>query len=551
MAAQLSHPHIVPIHHVDEAGDFVFFVMTFIDGETLGERLRSRGPLRPNDAARMLREIGWALAYAHSRGIVHRDVKPDNILLERESGRALVTDFGIAGAASTPSTADANYVRGTVHYLSPEQASGEPVDARSDLYSLGVVGYYAVTGRLPFDGDTAASVMVAHLSQQATPLAQLAPAVPRRLAHAIERCMAKRPEDRWPSGERLAEALETAVETAREIPAPLRVWLLRSDRDVRIRIFVSLYALAGVIPLAVLNPVMFAVGVVPFAATVLVLPELLRTRKVLKAGFSLDDLRSAVYTHISQRREEYVYEMVSSDAMRTPVLFATSAIAGVTSAAILRVLGTDFLSAAAGPRMLASVAGITLMVVAAIAGVAGIVQAIKHRVVPTLGSVRLKFWNGKWGERLVRLASLGLKRRSVAQPSLPQYTEVALGRATDALFASLPKATRRELGDVPATVQRLEADARALRDALEKLEDVRGADSPALDRERAVATEKLAATVAALENIRLGLLRLQIGSAPVTSVTEAIEAATRIGREIDIVAGANDEARSALKARVP
>src|SRR4051812_5542967 len=117
-AAGLSHPHIVPIHRVGEAGGFVFFVMSYVEGETLGERLRTKGPLPPADAARVLREVAWALAYAHGRGIVHRDVKPDNILLEAGTGRALVTDFGIAHRDDvvSPDT-DPGKIMGTAHFM--------------------------------------------------------------------------------------------------------------------------------------------------------------------------------------------------------------------------------------------------------------------------------------------------------------------------------------------------------------------------------------------------------------------------------------------------
>ena len=132
-AAKLSQPNIVPIYSVDEVDDFVFFVMMYVEGETLGQRVRARGPLPASEATRILREVAWALAYAHGQGVVHRDVKPDNILLEAGSGRALVTDFGIAQVSDSAGLTATGEVLGTAEYMSPEQASGEAVDERSDL----------------------------------------------------------------------------------------------------------------------------------------------------------------------------------------------------------------------------------------------------------------------------------------------------------------------------------------------------------------------------------------------------------------------------------
>ncbi len=145
-AAKLSHPNIVPIHAVEEHDDLVFFVMTFVEGETLTQRLASRGPLPVRDAVRVMREVAWALVQAHAQGIVHRDIKADNILLERGSGRAMVTDFGIAKVSGVGHDTDEHEIIGTPEFMSPEQATGEAVDHRTDIYSLGVVAFLALSG---------------------------------------------------------------------------------------------------------------------------------------------------------------------------------------------------------------------------------------------------------------------------------------------------------------------------------------------------------------------------------------------------------------------
>src|SRR5437763_5528870 len=188
-AAGLSHPNIVPIHRVGEAGGFVFFVMSYIEGETLGERLRAKGPLQPAEATRVMREVAWALAYAHGRGIVHRDVKPDNILLEAGTGRALVTDFGIAHRddVAAPDT-DPGKIMGTAHFMSPEQAANGPVDGRSDIYSLGVVGYLAVSGRLPFESKNLPALLVSQATEEPPSVMRAAPGLPPALGAAIDRC---------------------------------------------------------------------------------------------------------------------------------------------------------------------------------------------------------------------------------------------------------------------------------------------------------------------------------------------------------------------------
>src|SRR2546425_2725061 len=181
-AAKLSHPNIIPIFTVDETGEFVFFAMAYVEGETLTQRVRERGPLPPSEAARVLREVVWALAYAHSQGVVHRDVKPDNIILEAATGRALVADFGIAGLVKGAAGLEGGEVIGTPEFMSPEQVLGETVDGRSDLYSLGLVGYFALSGKLPFEGSKATEILAKQVTEPPPLLARAAGGVPRKLS---------------------------------------------------------------------------------------------------------------------------------------------------------------------------------------------------------------------------------------------------------------------------------------------------------------------------------------------------------------------------------
>ncbi len=208
-SAQLSHPNIVPIFSVDERAGMVFFVMGLVEGESLAAML-ARQPRPPIDIVRrVLREVADALAYAHSRHVVHRDVKPDNILIERESGRAMVTDFGIARAAEADSRLTVTGVAiGTPAYMSPEQALGErEVDGRSDIYSLGVVGYQMLVGETPFKASNTPAMMMKHLGEAPRPIAERRSDAPSSMRFAVERALAKRPEDRWPDAITFRDAL--------------------------------------------------------------------------------------------------------------------------------------------------------------------------------------------------------------------------------------------------------------------------------------------------------------------------------------------------------
>ncbi len=214
VAAQLHHPHILPLYDSGEADGFLYYVMPYEQGQSLREKLVKEGELPVTEAVRVLRDVVDALAHAHEEGVVHRDIKPENIML---SGRhALVTDFGVAKAISEATGREklttAGVALGTPSYMAPEQASGDPhIDHRADIYAVGVMAYELLAGRVPFGGPTAQAILSAHITETPEPVTKHRQAVSPALAQLVMRCLEKKPADRWQSAEELLSHIEAAA----------------------------------------------------------------------------------------------------------------------------------------------------------------------------------------------------------------------------------------------------------------------------------------------------------------------------------------------------
>jgi serine/threonine protein kinase len=569
-AAGLSHPNIVPIHRVGEAvaplspGSaqemrLVYFVMSYVEGETLGERLRSRGPLPPDEAARVMREVAWALAYAHGRGVVHRDVKPDNILLEAATGRAIVTDFGIArGAAEHADVVLGRQVMGTAHFMSPEQAGGEQVDGRSDIYSLGVVGYLAVSGRLPFEAPDVPALLVRRASENARSVALMAPGLPPSLVAAIDRCIARDPEERFPDGEALAAAIAPEPERRPALPPSLRAWL--SARNPLLVPYMGWSSVFGTLTLA--NFMVWITGnrpdgpadiVLLVAITSLpLLPSvgyhLKQAHRQFRAGHTLADLRAAI--EVARRERAEAEALVRREAESSAVRLLRAAT--ITSAGWLAVTfglllngtirenGTGFLLIF-GPVL-------TTMALGALSNALD-VQFIPDRIRQWWQSgIRDRLWNSRVGEWIAR--RLGAPARSrVVDADAFRATEAALGIAADELFQALPSAYRDQLDELPATVAALEARAAGARAELEvvaALASSGSAGAATMEARRREAAEQLARSVAALESIRLDLLRLHAGASDLAPLTTLLDAARDLREDVDRLVEARKEVDAAV-----
>jgi serine/threonine-protein kinase len=310
MAASFSHPNIVPVYAVEDHGNTLAFVMGFVEGESLAERVKRTGPLTSREAIRLLLDVAYALAYAHGRGVVHRDIKPDNIMIERATGRALIMDFGVARTieptASEPGMTRVGEVVGTPEYMSPEQATGDILDERSDLYSLGLAAYYALTGTKPFAGDSAARILVRQLTEALPPLQSVRGDIPPALGAAIDKCLEKDKELRFANAAALIEALDAAQAAAPEVPLAVRLFAQEAEVLGLILFIMAMFlflfnsaffgeasALDKMIPVVVMVAVMFG--------------RIAQTRseavRLVAQGFDVDTIMRGLHTIMDERRE--------------------------------------------------------------------------------------------------------------------------------------------------------------------------------------------------------------------------------------------------------
>jgi predicted Ser/Thr protein kinase len=548
-AAKLSHPNIIPIHAVDDVQGFVFYVMAYIEGETLAERVRTRGPLSSSEAARILREVAWALSHAHSHGLVHRDVKPDNILLEFRSGRVLVADFGIAGAAHDVVRAG---IGGSPEFMSPEQALGNEVDARSDVYALGISAFYALTGRLPFEGANVVELLAKQVTQPAPSLLSLGIPVARRLALIVDRCVAKDPAQRPASADALAGQLGMALDQRRELPAALRAFVKRNAR-LNHGGLIPLFALYGGQAFILANfGWRAALGVFVFGSAGVAFGYMVHAaRRLMRLGFAHGDVGPAFTAEIEQAHEESAVEHGRGPSRLERFALNT-----------FRLSGTVWVGAVAavmsGGSGLADIAA----VVASAAGVPSLLTYLY--LLERRRDIDTDFWAKVWTSRIGKAAFwagrklLGSHVRATAVTH--RATELALGMAAESLFESLPEPMRRSLGDVTGLVRRLEDDAQRLRKLYEELQEavttVGGSASPDPYRDVRIQRDqihsKLADAVRALETIRLNLLRLHAGSGTVQGLTSDIDLAAEVAGEVERLLAARQEVeRTLLFPRIP
>lgn len=534
LAAQCFHPNIVPIHEVAEHGDLAWFVMAYVPGETLAERLRRAGPLPADQVRRIGREIGWALAYAHERGVVHRDVKPENILLEQGSDRALMADFGIAVMDNGPQ--QSGEVAGTARYMAPEQALGEPIDGRADLYALGVTLYVAATGSYPYEGDSAMAIVAQQATMAAASVRVRSPRLPATVADAIDQCLAVRPDERFASAARFVEALDRVPDSG-ELPqdakparAAASATLTLADWTFAIgyaSVFLVLGEEAGSFGRAIMAGV--TQSIVTFAALATGIrgaEAVISARTALKRGVAPADVADALAPPPEPTFERFgMAKAVGLLLLASALAVGQAAVDNAHLPTVLEFMG-NMTTWLLPPILVQRAVG----AVRRESGLSGWLHTVVHKPL---------------AQRVVRwLGGRDSMRRHHALPASAP-TEVMLGDAANAIFSRLPQAAREALAALPAATEALAKEAVALRARAEELSDIHRRarqaphDAAALNRiehERTAVKARLATAIAGLENIRLDLLRLEANRTVPGALTEHFDAVRELQRQVEAAA---------------
>jgi serine/threonine-protein kinase len=519
ITASLSHPNIVPIHTFEVTNDCAFFVMAFVDGETLEERIRRVGPLDAENAIQVLREVAWALDHAHLRGIVHRDVKPGNIILERESGRVLVADFGIAHDQFEAVTQTGRAL-GTRGFASPEQIGGAEANVRADIYGFGATGWFALTGKPP---EPSAQPL------RASDLYSVRSDIPLRVADLLVRCVAASPHERPASASELAQSVNRSLDRAALIPGPVERWIRTGESLVIPLLFYSLtpFMQLGWPWMIRRDPERFLIWHgLPWLAFALY--RLGSLERLVRQGYGILDIRSSLD---NWRRRRHQAVMLTN--RKVPAGLSRMVRWGTVAALGLALIGTStpLLRPWPAPRMWWVPTRQSLYVFAfnltLVAGVVGWIWPRWARpATDYLADARVRFWGSRWGDWLTSgamlIARLVRRKEPLAFPQL-RHTEVALLAGVAELFAELQPALQDRVEAVPALAAELERQAREIRGAIGVMADLETSALPHssgtensernevyqdLLARRARLEERHRQVINALESLRLGLMRL-------------------------------------------
>jgi serine/threonine-protein kinase len=417
--ASFSHPNIVPVHAIEERDDILAYAMGFVEGESVAERVQRAGPLTVREIVRLLQDVGYALAYAHGRGVVHRDIKPDNIMLERATGRALLMDFGISRVMHSASAPSAGLTRvgevvGTPEYMSPEQASGDAIDGRSDLYSLGLVAWFAATGATAMAAESTQKVIIKQLTESVPPLHSARADLPPALTAAVDKCLAKSPDDRFATAEALVEDVDNAQLAGPEIPLPIRLFTQEIGTMSLVVFFIALiswFAVRTANARFFYDAAAFVVVILFAVAWTRVLQTVQEARRLAEAGFTREVITRGMRAVVDEREQ-------MRDALRANPATVRRRRITVAMAAGQLVVAAALARWAYGMRILSATGEITIsrpgliMIFSAVAmlGVALVLFARSPLRMPVGERLFRRIWLGPIGRGFLAFAARGVPR---------------------------------------------------------------------------------------------------------------------------------------------